>query len=98
MNEEQQKSDLYSIRVLKKQYHYYPVDTERKLNVHKTFNLPCVYGVNECLFSGSSINEPLFSILFRFCVDRIVTIANIEEAFLQIAVTEKTFYSIFVAQ
>lgn len=44
---------------------------------------------NECLFSGPSITKPLFSILLRYRVDRIAIIPDMEEAFLQITVTEK---------
>ena len=45
--------------------------------------------LNECLYSGPSITEPLFSILLRFRVDRIALIADIEKAFLQISVSPK---------
>ena len=45
--------------------------------------------LNEFLFSGPSITEALFSILLHFRVDRIAMVADIEKAFLQIAVTEK---------
>ena len=55
--------------------------------------------LNGCLFSGLSITEVLFSIFLLSRVDRIAMIADIEKAFLQIAVSEKRkLYSIFVVK
>ena len=45
--------------------------------------------LNDCLFSGPSITEPLFPILFLFRADRIALIADIEKAFLQISISPK---------
>ena len=45
--------------------------------------------LNDCLFSGPSITEPLFPILLRFRADRIALIAGIEKAFLQISISPK---------
>ena len=55
--------------------------------------------LNGCLFSGLSITEVLFSIFLLSRVDRIAMIADVEKAFLQIAVSEKRkLYSIFVVK
>ncbi|XP_065658085.1 uncharacterized protein LOC136082596 [Hydra vulgaris] len=45
--------------------------------------------LNECLFSGPSLTTSLYSILLRFRAKRIAIIANIEKAFLNIALAEK---------
>ncbi|XP_065667931.1 uncharacterized protein LOC136088182 [Hydra vulgaris] len=45
--------------------------------------------LNECLFSRSSLTTVLYSILLRFRAKRIVIIADIEKAFLNIALAEK---------
>ncbi|XP_065664600.1 uncharacterized protein LOC136086241 [Hydra vulgaris] len=45
--------------------------------------------LNECLFSGPSLTTSLYSILLRFRAKRIAIIADIEKAFLNIALAEK---------
>ncbi|XP_065663018.1 uncharacterized protein LOC136085622 [Hydra vulgaris] len=45
--------------------------------------------LNECLFSGPSLTTSLYSTLLRFRAKRIALIADIEKAFLNIALAEK---------
>ena len=41
--------------------------------------------LNDCLHPGPSLIEPLLSIILRFRANKIVFVANIEKAFLQIS-------------
>ena len=50
--------------------------------------------LNDCLHPGSSLTEPLLSIILRFIVNKIVFIAEIEKASLQISL--KTEHTDFV--
>ena len=44
--------------------------------------------LNDCLFVGPSLNTKIFDILLRFRTYTILIVADIEEAFLMVSITE----------
>ena len=88
-DESEKRNDIGTVHYLP---HHPVLKEERdKTKVRIVFDAsskPTGPSLNECLFPGPSITEPWFSILLCFRFDRIAMIADIEKAFLQIAVTE----------
>ena len=55
--------------------------------------------LNGCLHSGSSLAEPLLSVILRFRANKIVSITKIEKAFLQFSLKlEHRDFAIFVVR
>lgn len=63
-----------------------PLSYDRSDASAKCKNFP---SLNDCLEKGPNLIELIFTILLRFCIERIGVISDIKKAFLQICLSEK---------
>ena len=50
---------------------------------------PCQPSLNDCLYSGPSLNELIIYVLMCFCYHRVALVSDVEKAFLMVSVEEK---------